>query len=105
MTHLHTSNTSYGQKKVRELNWQFDSEPPKVANRPYFFVFGWRETYCWKALNKGYNFTLDFISIEDPHAKLWAPQSCESPNFGNFGTPKTKWHLGDDPVAKHIVLL
>jgi len=29
-------------------------------------------------------------------------QSCRSPNFGNFGTPRTKWHLGGGPVARRI---
>jgi hypothetical protein len=30
-------------------------------------------------------------------------QSFKSPNFGNFGTPRTKWHLGASPVARHKV--
>ncbi len=34
MTHLDTSNTSYGQKKGQESNWQFDFRPLKVKNRP-----------------------------------------------------------------------
>jgi len=33
MNHLETSNTSCGQKKGRESNWQFDSRPLKVENR------------------------------------------------------------------------
>jgi hypothetical protein len=32
MTHLGTSNTSYGQKKGRESNCQFDSRTLKVGN-------------------------------------------------------------------------
>jgi hypothetical protein len=56
MTHLDTSNTSYGQKKGRESNWQFDSRSQKVRNRPNFLVCRWRATYCWKALDEGYNF-------------------------------------------------
>jgi hypothetical protein len=35
------------------------------------------------------------------------PQSCESPNFGNFGIPLgsfgTKSHLDVGPVGSHIV--
>jgi hypothetical protein len=34
MTHLDIWNTSYGQKKGQESNWQFDSRPLKVENRP-----------------------------------------------------------------------
>ncbi len=32
--HLDISSQSYGQKKGRESNWQFDSRPLKVRNRP-----------------------------------------------------------------------
>jgi len=39
--------------------------------------------------------------------KVMGPQSCGSPNCGNFRTPiwesRTKWHLGASPVAKHKV--
>jgi hypothetical protein len=38
MTHLDTSNISYGQKKGRESNWQFDSQPLKVRNRLDFSI-------------------------------------------------------------------
>jgi len=34
MSHLDICSTSYGQKKGRESNWQFDSRPQKVENRP-----------------------------------------------------------------------
>jgi len=36
---------SYGQKKGRESNWQFDSRPLKVGNRPDSLVRRWRATY------------------------------------------------------------
>jgi len=45
MTHLDTSNTSYGQKKGWESNCQFDSRPLKVNNRPNFLMCGWHVTY------------------------------------------------------------
>jgi len=32
--HLDICRSSYGQKKGRESNWQFDSRPLKVGNRP-----------------------------------------------------------------------
>jgi hypothetical protein len=32
-----------------------------------------------------------------------SPQSCGSPNFGNVGSPGTKWHLGVGPMARHKV--
>jgi hypothetical protein len=34
MSHLEICTTSYGQKKGRESNCQFDSRPVKVGNRP-----------------------------------------------------------------------
>jgi hypothetical protein len=36
MTRLDICNTSYGKKKGRESNCQFDSRPQKVRNRPNF---------------------------------------------------------------------
>jgi hypothetical protein len=33
--HLDICSPSYGQKKGRESNWQFDSRPLKVRNRPF----------------------------------------------------------------------
>jgi len=44
--------------------------PLKVRNRLDFLVFRWLATYQWKALNEGYNFSLDLISIEGLHTKL-----------------------------------
>jgi len=34
MSHLDICSTSYGRKKGQESNWQFDSRPLKVENRP-----------------------------------------------------------------------
>jgi hypothetical protein len=31
------------------------------------------------------------------------PQSCGSPIYGNFRTPRTKWHLGVGPMTRHRV--
>jgi len=107
MTHLDIRNTSYGEKKGRELNWQFDFRPLKVKNRPDFFMCKWRATYIWKAFDEGYNFVLDLISIEGLHAKLWTPKVVGVRTmgilglpFGNFGT---KWHLGVGPMTRHKV--
>jgi hypothetical protein len=55
--------------------------------------------YRWNALNEGYNFALDLISIGGLHTKLWAPKVARIP----FGSPETKWHLGDGLVAMHRV--
>jgi hypothetical protein len=48
MTHSDIWNISYGQKKGRESNWQFDSRPLKVKNHCDLLVCRWCETYRWK---------------------------------------------------------
>jgi len=67
IVHLNISNTSYGQKKGRESHSResasFDSRRLKVKNRPEILGFRERAKYCWKALNKTYNFALDRIAI------------------------------------------
>jgi hypothetical protein len=77
MTHLRIWNTNYGQKKGWESNWQFDSHPLKVKNRPNFLVCRWRATYHWKTFNEGYNFALELISIGGLHPKSWESQLWE----------------------------
>ncbi len=107
MTHLDTSNTSYGQKKGRESNWQFDFQPLKVKNCPDLLTCRWRATYCWKALDKGYNFALDLVSIVSLHTKLSAPKIVGIPTLGisrvPFWSHGTKCHLGAGLVAKYKV--
>jgi hypothetical protein len=107
MTHLDIWNISYGQKKGRESNWQFDSRPLKVKNRPNFLICRWRATHRWKALEEGYNFALNFISIGGLHAKLWGPKVVGGPTLGisglPFGSPGTKDHLDVGLVERYRV--
>jgi hypothetical protein len=70
MSHLSICSTSYGKKKGRESNWQFDSQPLKVRNRPDPGACRWCATHRWKALNESYKFALDFISIGGLSNKL-----------------------------------
>jgi len=67
----------------------------------------WRETYRWKALDKRYNFSLDLISIEGLHTKLWGPKVMGVPTLGisglTFGSPKTKCHLDVSLMERHKV--
>ncbi len=104
MIHLDIWNTSYGQKKGRESNWQFDSRPLKVGNRPDFIMCGWHATYHWKSLDEGYNFALDLISIKGLQKKLWAPKVARIPSLKilglPFGSPGTKSHLDVAPVER-----
>jgi hypothetical protein len=103
---LDTSNTSYGQKKGQDSNWQFNSRPLKVKNHPYFFAGKCLATDRWKALNKGYNFALNFISIGGLHAKLWASKVVKIVVVGNFvGVSKQNdiWVLVPWPTTEYTI--
>jgi hypothetical protein len=63
MSHLNICSTSHGQKKGRESNWQFDSRPLKVENRPDPGVCRESATHRWKALKESYKFASDLIPI------------------------------------------
>jgi len=54
--HLDICRPSYGQKKGRESNWQFDSRPLKVGNRPLPDLRMESATRRWKDLDEGYKF-------------------------------------------------
>jgi hypothetical protein len=107
MTHLDIWNTSYGQKKGRELDWQFDFQPLKVKNWPDFLACRWRATYRHKVLNEGYNFSLDLIAIKGFQVKLWTPKVMGVLTMGIPGLPLgslgTKCHLDVALVERHRV--
>jgi hypothetical protein len=79
--------------------------PLKVRNQPNFIAWKWHATYCWKALDKGYNFALDLISIGGLHAKLWGPKVTRVPTLVisglPLGSPETKCHLDVGLVERH----
>ncbi len=64
-------------------------------------------TYHWKALNEGYNFVLDVISIRSLHTKLWGPKVAGVPILAILGapleSPGTKSHLDVGFMEKHKV--
>ncbi len=97
IAHLDIWNTSYGQKKGRESNSQFDSRPEKIRNWPDLLVYKQRATYCSKALDKGYNFALDRISIRGLLTKLWGSKVMGVLTWAisrlPLGSPETKSHL------------
>jgi hypothetical protein len=100
-------NTSYGQKKGRELNWQCDSRPLKVKNWPDFLACRWCATYCWKALIEKYNFASDLISIGGLHTKLWGSKVAGVLTLAilrfPLKSPGTKSHLDVGLVERHKV--
>jgi len=107
ITHLDIWNTSYGQKKGRESNWQFDSRPLKVRNWLEFLVCRWHAKYHWKALHEGYNFVSDLVSIRGLYTKLWGSKVAKvltltilGLSLGNRGT---KIHLDVGLVERQKV--
>jgi hypothetical protein len=66
-------------KKGRESNWQFDSRPLKVGNRPLPEVRFERATWRWKDLDEGYNFGLDLVAIQLCSWELWRFKVLEVP--------------------------
>jgi hypothetical protein len=104
MTHLDTWNTSYGQKKGWESNWQFDARPLKVVKRPDSLACRWRVTCTWKALDKGYNFGWDLVLITGLHTKLWGLKVAGVSTLVILGLPfgslGTKSHLDEGLVER-----
>jgi len=81
---------SYGQKKGRESNWQFDSRPLKVRNQPFPNLRIESATWRWKDLDEGYNLGLDLVVIRLWSWELWAlkvPGLQPGQFRDNFGTP------------------
>jgi len=70
-------------------------------------VCRWCATYRWKALDKGYNFVLNFISIGGLHTKVWGPKVRGIPTLVILGFPfgslETKSHLDVGFVERHKV--
>jgi hypothetical protein len=92
MSHLDIYSTSYGWKKGRESNWQFDSRPLKVGNRPDPGVCRWSATHRWKAFKESYKFASDLIPIGGWGKKLWTPKvpriqtgTISGLHFGSLG--------------------
>ncbi len=74
MSHLDICSPSYGQKKGRESNWQFDSRPLKVRKRPLPDVCRRSATKHWKALEESYNFGWDLTPIRGRSQEIWVPK-------------------------------
>ncbi len=102
MSHSDICSTSYVRKKGRESKWQFDSRPLKVGNQPNSLACRRHARYRWKALNEGYNFASELITIEGLHKKLCALKVAEvlaiTISGLPLGNPGTKSHLDVAPV-------
>jgi hypothetical protein len=101
MSHSDIWSTSYVRKKGRKSKWQFDSRPLKVWNRPDSLACRQLATYHWKALDEGYNFALDLITIGGLQMKLCALKVTRvrvvTISGLSLGSPGTKIHLDVAP--------
>jgi hypothetical protein len=107
MDHLDICSTSYGKKKDRESNWQFDSRPLKVGNRPDPSACRWSATHCWKSLEENYKFASNLIPIGGLSKELW-PRKVLRVQTGTIsglllGSPKTKSHSDVGAAERHRV--
>jgi hypothetical protein len=105
--HLNICSPSYGQKKGRESNWQFDSRPLKVGNRPLYDLWIESAIRRWKDIGEGYKFGSDLVAIKLCSRELWAPKvpGLHPGQFrdSNPGVPGKKWHLGVGAAESHRV--
>jgi hypothetical protein len=103
--HLDICSPHYGQKKGRESNWQFDSRPLKVRNRPVFDMRSRSATWRWKALFEGYKFGSDLVPIGGRGVKLCSSKvpglQPETVSGLHFGSPGKKNHSDATFVGKH----
>ncbi len=104
MSHLDICSPSYGQKKGRKSNWQFDSRPLKVRNQPNLDMRWGNATWCWKALEERYKIGWDLVPIRGQGEKLCWPKVPEVQtgivsglHFGSLGTNN---HLGVGTVEQ-----
>ncbi len=99
------SETSYGQKKGRESNWQFDSRPLEVKNWPNLGVCRWSVTHHWKAFKESYKFGSNLIPIKGLNKELWTPK-VPGVWIGTvsgllLGSPGKKCHSNVHAMGKH----
>ncbi len=105
ISHLDICSTSYGWKKGRESNCQFDSRPLKVKNRPDPGVYRQSATHHRKSLKESYNFALDLVSIRGRGEKLWASEvpgvKTGTISRLHFGSLRKKSHLDVGAAESH----
>jgi hypothetical protein len=98
MSHLDICSISYGRKKGRESNWQFDSRPLKVGNRPNPGVCKCNATHRWTTLKESYKFVSDLVPIGRRSEKLWMPKvprvQIRTVSGLHFGSPGKKVPFG-----------
>ncbi len=96
MSHLDICTTSYGKKKGRKSNWQFNYRPLKVGIRSDPGACKWTTTCRWTTLDNSYKFVLDLIPIRGLNKELCLHKIMEVQSKTISGlllrSPETKSH-------------
>ncbi len=98
--HLDICSSSYGQKKGRESNWQFDFQALKVRNRPLPDLRIESVIHRWKDLDKGYKFGWTSLRSDLAVRSYELPKSRDS-TWDNFGT-NSGLQLGSPGKKSHL---
>ncbi len=84
--HLNICSPSYGQKKGRESNWQFDSRPLKVGNRPLPDILFEIATWRWKISTRATTLVQTLLWSHSAVGSYGRSKFRES-HRDDFGTP------------------
>ncbi len=99
--HWDICSPSYGQKKGRESDCQFDSRPLKVGNRPLPDIRFESATWLWKDLDEPYNFGSDLVAIGLYSRELW-PFKVPGVSLGQFRDSISGLHFGSPNKMCHL---
>ncbi len=108
--HLNICSPSYGQKKGRESNWQFDSRLLKVGNRP-LPTSELRVRYVVGKISSRATSLIQTSSRSDFSVESYELSKSRDSTRDSFGTvsglqpgsPGKKWHSGGGATESHKV--
>jgi hypothetical protein len=98
--HLDICSPSYGQKKGRESNWQFDSWPLKVRNRPLPNIWFESAIHRWKISTRATSLVQTSSRSDFAVRSYELPKSQDS-NRDSFGTI-SRLQLGSPGKKSHL---
>jgi len=108
--HLDICHPSYGQKKGRESNWQFDSRSLKVGNQPLpkselrvKYVVGKISTRATSLVQTSLQSDLAVGSYELPKSRDSTRDDFGTISGLHFGSPRNLCHLDEAPTGHRRV--
>jgi hypothetical protein len=107
IVHLDICNPSYGQKKGRESNWQFDSRPLKVGNRPLPNLRIESARCSWKRSQRGLQLWFRPCRGQTLRSRVMSSRSPGTPTGTisglQLGSPGKKCHSSASAAEWHRV--